>query len=197
MGDTLFPVPEGAPAAAPAKRPAARLVYANRQQILMRPSDLESLLPPEHRARVVWGFVSKLDLSAFHARIASREGTAGRPAFDPAVMLTLWIFATLEGVGSARALARMSEEHDAYRWICGGLTVSAHVLSDFRVDRGAELDLLMTQIVGSLLAAGAVTMERVAQDGMKVRAAAGAARFRRKDTLKRCLTEAREQVDAL
>ena len=140
MGDTLFAVPEVAPApsAVPAKRPAARLVYANRRQILMRPSDLESLLPPDHRARVVWGLVSKLDLSAFHARIASREGAAGRPAFDPAVMLTLWIFATLEGVGSARALARLCEEHDAYRWICGGLTVSAHVLSDFRVDRDAR-----------------------------------------------------------
>lgn len=199
MGDTLFPVPEGAHAEKPAgsKRPSARLVYADRRQILLRPSDLESLLPADHRARVVWGFVSKLDLSAFHERIASREGAAGRPSFDPAVVLTLWIFATLEGVGSARALARLCEEHDAYRWVCGGLTISAHVLSDFRVDRGAELDALMTQIVGSLLAAGAVTMERVAQDGMKVRAAAGAASFRRKETLKRCLTEAREQVEAL
>lgn len=204
MSEMLFPAAEGGaeaeetrPSAAPAKRPAARLAYADRRQVQLRPSDLESLLAEDHRARVVWHFVSKLDLTAFHARIASREGTAGRPAFDPAVLLTLWIYATLEAVGSARALARLCEEHDAYRWICGGLTINHHTLSDFRVERAKEIDELLTKVVGSLLAAGAVTMDRVAQDGMKVRASAGAPSFRRKDSLEKCLKDAREQVQAL
>lgn len=179
------------------RRGAARLVYADRKQVLLRPSDLDSLLAADHRARVVWGFVSNLDLSAFHERVAAREGSGGRPAFDPAVLLTLWIYATLEGVGSARAVERLCEEHDAYRWICGGLTINHHTLSDFRVDRAAELDELMTKIVGTLLAAGAVTMERVAQDGMRTRASASAPSFRRRETLRRCLDEAREQVATL
>jgi len=196
MGETLFPIPEG-PTHATKRRGAARLIYADRRQSLLRPCDLDSLLAADHRARVVWGFVSKLDLSAFHERVASREGAGGRPAFDPAVLLTLWIYATLEGVGSARALERLCEEHDAYRWICGGLTINHHTLSDFRVERGAELDELMTKVVGTLLAAGAVTMERVAQDGMRTRASASAPSFRRRETLRRCLAEAREQVAAL
>jgi transposase len=165
--------------------------------VQLRPSDLESLLAEDHRARVVWQFVAKLDLSSFHERIASREGQGGRPAFDPAVLLTLWIYATLEAVGSARALARLCEEHDAYRWICGGLTINHHTLADFRVERAKEIDELLTKVVGTLLSAGAVTMERVAQDGMKVRASAGAPSFRRKESLERCLQEARAQVEAL
>jgi transposase len=196
MGETLFPIPEGE-SQTTKRRGAARLVYADRRQVLLRPCDLDSLLAADHRARVVWGFVSKLDLSAFHERVASREGAGGRPAFDPAVLLTLWIYATLEGVGSARALERLCEEHDAYRWICGGLTINHHTLSDFRVGRAEELDELMTKIVGTLLAAGAVTMERVAQDGMRTRASASAPSFRRRETLRRCLAEAREQVAAL
>jgi transposase len=198
MSETLFPVPDGGgkePAAT--KRPAVRLVYADRRQVQLRPSDLESLLSEDHRARVVWQFVSKLDLTAFHERVASREGQGGRPAFDPAVLLTLWIYATLEAVGSARALERLCEEHDAYRWICGGLTINHHTLSDFRVGRAKEIDELLTKVVGSLLSAGAVTMERVAQDGMKVRASAGAPSFRRKESLEKCLKEAREQVETL
>jgi len=196
MSETLFPIP-GDGRDTTRARGAARLLYADRRQVLLRPSDLESLLAADHRARVVWGFVSKLDLSAFHERVASREGAGGRPAFDPAVLLTLWIFATLEGVGSARALARLCEEHDAYRWICGGLTINHHTLSDFRAGRAAELDELMTKIVGALLAAGAVTMDRVAQDGMRTRASASAPSFRRRETLRRCLDEARGQVAAL
>ncbi len=199
MSETLFPVPEGEPepTEAVATGAPARVLRADRRQVQLRPSDLESLLSEDHRARVVWGFVSSLDLSAFHERIRSREGAGGRPAFDPAVLLTLWIYATVEGVGSARLLARLCEEHDAYRWICGGLTINHHTLSDFRTERAEELDALLTKIVATLMAAGAVTLERVAQDGVKVRASAGAPSFRRKPTLELCLQEAGEQVAAL
>lgn len=210
MSETLFPEAEGGAATEPAtesaktsdataaaKRPPVRLVYADRRQVRLRPCDLESLLAEDHRARIVWQFVSKLDLVAFHERVASRQGGSGRPAFDPAVVLTLWIYATLEGVGSARGLERLCEEHDAYRWICGGLTINHHTLSDFRNERAQEIDDLLTTIVATLLCAGAVTMERVAQDGMKVRASAGAPSFRRKESLEKCMKEAREQVETL
>jgi len=199
MDETLFPLESesGEGRRTEEMRPPVRLVHADRKQILMRPCDLDSLLGEDHRARVVWEFISKLDLAGFHEQVRSREGGAGRPAFDPAVLLTLWVYATLEAVGSARALARLCEEHDAYRWICGGLTINHHTLSDFRSQRAKEIDDLLTRVVATLLAAGAVTMERVAQDGVKVRASAGAPSFRRRETLKRCLEQAREQVQAL
>jgi hypothetical protein len=103
----------------------------------------------------------------------------------------------VEGIGSARRLARLSEEHDAYRWLRGGVPVNYHLLSDFRVAHQAELDELLTQTIALLLSEELVTLRRVAQDGVRVRAAAGASSFRRRATLERCLGEAREQVERL
>ena len=125
------------------------------------------------------------------------EGGVGRPAIDPKVLLALWVYATIEGVGSARELARLCEEHAAYRWICGGITPNHRLLADFRSDRGEEIDALLTQSVGVLMARGLVTLERVAQDGLRVRASAAAASFRSKGALARCLNEAKEQVKRL
>jgi transposase len=197
--DTLFALTESRKPRLEGEGEAGRprLREANRAQVELRPVDLEALLPADHRARAVWSFVERLDLSRFYAAIRAVEGHAGRPAADPKILLALWLYATLEGVGSARALARLCGAHDAYRWICGGVSVNHHTLADFRVAHVEELDELLTQSVATLMVAGAVTLERVAQDGMRVRASAGAASFRRGPTLERCLLEARAQVEAL
>lgn len=178
-------------------RALARVVMPNRKQLEFRASDLESLLPEGHRARLVWGFVERCDLSVLYEGIKSREGTAGRDAIAPEILLALWLYATLEGVGSARGLARLSEAHDAYRWICGGVQVNHHTLSDFRTDHGEVLDGLLSESVASLMAAGVVKLARVAQDGVRVRASAGTGSFRREDKLKGYLEEARARVKAL
>jgi transposase len=175
----------------------ARLERANRAQVVLHPSDVDSLLPEDHRARAVWDFVMGLDLTDFYARIGSREGGAGRAAIDPAILLCLWLYAVVDGVGSARGISRLCEAHDAYRWICGGVSVHHDTLSAFRNERPAEIDALLTQIVGALMAEGLVRLERVAQDGMKVRASAGAASFRRKAKLERCMAQAKKRVEAL
>ena len=174
-----------------------RVLRPNRAQLELRATDLEGLLPEDHRARAVWEFVEGLDLSVLYERIESVEGHAGRPAIDPGILLALWIYATAEGVGSARALERLCGEHDAYRWICGGVAVSAHTLSDFRVAHGSVLDALLTQSVAQLMAEGLVDLRRVAQDGLRVRASAGAASFRRRRRLREFLREAGEQVERL
>lgn len=196
--DELFDLPptEAGPAE-PEGRGRPRLQRPQRDQITLRPSDLESLLPADHRARLVWAFVESLDLAAFHARIRAVEGHSGRPPIDPAILVSLWLYATLEGVGSARALDRLCDEHDAYRWLAGGVGVNHHTLADFRVEQAELLDELLTQSVAALLATGEVTLTRVAHDGIRVRAGAGAASFRRRDTLERALAEATAQVDAL
>ena len=161
--------------------------------------DLESLVPLDHPARAIWGFLEKLDLSAFYGSIKAVENRPGRPTTDPQVLLALWLLATGQGIGigSARRLARLCEEHDAYRWLRGHVPINYHMLSDFRVAHQEALDDLLTQIIGSLMAAGAVTLERVAQDGMRVRAGAGAASFRGKGRLEACLDKARAQVERL
>lgn len=159
--------------------------------------DLEATVGPEHAVRNVWAFVERLDLSALYAEIGSVEGGAGRPAIDPKIVMALWLYATVDGVGSAREIERLTEAHDAYRWICGGVNVNHHTLSDFRCARVDVLDELLTDSVAVLVNKGLVKLDRVAQDGMRVRASAGAASFRRRARLESCLEQARAQVQAL
>jgi hypothetical protein len=121
----------------------------------------------------------------------------GRSAIAPEILFALWLYATLDGVGSAREVSRLVMMHDAYRWISGGVQVNYHALSDFRVAHGEALDELLSASLAALLAAGAVKLERVAQDGVRVRASAGAASFRRRGTLEECLQQARGRVQAL
>ncbi|MBI2921101.1 MAG: transposase [Planctomycetes bacterium] len=105
-----------------------RLLCAERRQIRLLPMDLESRLAADHPARSIWTLVEKLGLSVFENSIKSRGEGAGCPAFDPRILVTLWVFATSEGVGSARELEELCGVHDAYRWICGGVPVCAHTL---------------------------------------------------------------------
>ena len=174
-----------------------RLRRAERDQVVMRVLSLDQMLPADDEARVVWAFVEQCDLSALYAEIRAVEGHAGRSATDPKILMSLWLFATLRGVGSARELERLCQRHLSYQWLCGDVTVNYHMLADFRTQHGAILDDLLTQQVASLVHAGAVTLDRVAQDGMRVRASAGKASFRRRATLEECWDVAKEQVDTL
>jgi transposase len=185
------------PSQAPTQAGTPRVLMAQRNQIALRPMDLEATVGPEHAVRNVWAFVERLDLSALYAEIGSVEGGAGRPAIDPQILMALWLYATVDGVGSAREIERLTEAHDAYRWICGGVNVNHHTLSDFRCARVDVLDELLTDSVAVLVNKGLVKLDRVAQDGMRVRASAGAASFRRRSTLELCLKQARAQVQAL
>lgn len=174
-----------------------RVLEAHRSQVEWRTVHLDSLIATDHRARIIWAMVEKLDLAAFYAEIRSRGDRAGRPATDPKVLLALWLYATTDGVGSARELERLCAEDSAYRWICGGVTTNYHTLSDFRTDHGDKLDQLMVQVLAALTHQELVTLERVAHDGMRVRADAGAASFRREATLQEHQTAARQHVAAL
>lgn len=175
----------------------ARVQRANRQQIVFRPLALDELLPEDHEARVVWNYVEGLDLGPLYQPILAVEGEVGRPATDPKILLALWLYATLQGVGSARQLHRFCQEHVAYQWICGDVPMNYHTLSDFRTAHGEFLDDLLTKSVATLMEQDLVQLQRVAQDGMRVRANAGAASFRRRKSLEACLTEAEEQVSVL
>jgi transposase len=150
----------------------ARVHRPDRFQLRWDVVSLDSQLPPEHRARLVWSFVSTLDLGAFYATIKARDDQAGRPASDPAVLLALWLYAILDGVGAARAIERLCQQHAAYRWLCGGVAVNHDMLSAFRRENGARLDDLLTHSLTGLIAEGLVSLEEVAIDGTKVRARA-------------------------
>lgn len=195
MDDLLFPDVDAREAKDHHEDAPARFESANRNQIELQPCDLEALLPPGHAARLVWRFVEGLDVRALYAAIKAREGGPGRTPIDPKILLALWLYATIDGIGSARALDRLCYAHDAYRWIRGGVSVNYHTLSDFRVDHHAALNDLLTQSIAVLLQRGIVTLARVAHDGTRVRGSAGAGSFRRGETLQACLRHARKQVE--
>lgn len=188
--------PSEAPATPPPEAPA-RVLRANRRQLELEQRDLDSRIPQEHRARAIWRVLESLDLSKFYEPIEARGSEPGRPAIDPMILIGIWLFATAEGVGSAREIARLCTAHDAYRWICGGVAVNHHTLSDFRVQNGKALDDLMTQILSVLLHNQVIAIKRVAHDGTRVRTSAGAASFRREPRLREWQQIAREQIERL
>jgi transposase len=175
----------------------ARVVGPDRLQLSWQIVDLEGLLEAGHRARLVWAFAETLDLSVFYAAIRSREGEAGRPAADPRVLFALWLYATLEGVGSARELERLVERDVAYRWLAGGVPVNYHALSDFRVGWTEELDRLLTESVTALVAENIVELSEVAVDGTKVAAPVSRRSFTKGGRLARIAAEARSRIAAL
>lgn len=174
-----------------------RLQRPVRNQMEMMIRDLDSLVPDDHPVRAVWEFISGMNLTEFYTKIKAAVDRPGRPPIDPQILLTLWVYATVEGIGSARRLDALCKEHDAFKWICGGVPVDYHVLSDFRVNHQEALDHLLTSIVGCLMHKKLVILNAVAQDGVKVRASAGAASFHRRSSLQKCLAEAQAQVKKL
>jgi transposase len=200
VAKVLFDLGEAVPEPTPGPGGSPRLRYANRHQVEMRVCALDHLIPEDHPVRVVWAYVERLDLSELSAKIKAVVGRAGASATDPRILLTLWLSATLRGIGSARELARRCDPDTGevpFQWICGGVTLNYHTLADFRVDHADVLDGLLTDSVAVLLEQDLVNMERVAQDGMKVRASAGAASFRRRPRLEQFRDEAQTQVAAL
>jgi transposase len=176
---------------------APRLREPQRDQIELRAVDIESLIGEDHPARVIWAYVAGLDLSELEARIKARDDRPGHPAISPRLLLALWLVATSDGAGSARALERLCNSHDVYRWLCGGVSVNYHTLADFRVGFTDLLDRLLAEHLAALAKAGLVDLDALAQDGVRIRASAGAASFRREATLDRHLSTAQAVVDEL
>ena len=159
--------------------------------------DLDALIGPEHPVRVIWDYVQRLDLSDLEEVVRAREHTPGQAPVSPRLLLALWLFATSQGVGSARALDRLCKSHDAYRWLCGGVSVNYHGLADFRVAQPNLLDRLLTENVATLSVAGVINLDEVVQDGVRVRASAGASSFRRKKKLYKELRKAERLMERL
>jgi transposase len=168
-----------------------------RDQVEFRVACIDDLLPAEHRARDVWEYVSSLDLSAFQSDIKIMEGNAGPRTADPRIFLTLWLFGMLEGIASARHIARLCTMHHAYIWICGGVTVNYHSLSDFRTNHSDKFRLLLQESIALMWNAGIFKPEVAAQDGTRVKANAGGNSLRRQPTLTQYLKEAEEYLDQL
>src|SRR3990172_9302692 len=175
---TLFALPPAVPPAAKRAladpKGGARLREANRSQLAWGRIDLDAQLPDDHPARAICAVIERLDLKALYAQIDARDEVAGASAIDPKILLALWVYATSEGEGSGREIWRLTQMHAAYRWICGGVDVGYHTLTDFRSQQGEVVNAVITQVLALLMKQDLVDLGRVAQDGTRVRASAGA-----------------------
>jgi transposase len=176
---------------------AVRLRQPERRQLTLRPECLEELVAEDHPVRMIWAVTGHLDLAEFYAPIRAREGSVGRDATDPRLLVALWLYAATEGIGSARELARLCLEQDGYRWLCGGVSLNHHTLSDFRVGHGKALDALLSQLLAALVEKKVVEVWRISQDGTRVRACAGASSFRRRERLEILLEQSKAHVEEL
>ncbi len=172
-----------------------RLRQPERHQLGWYAATIDDLVARDHPVRAVWAFVQGLDLGALHDAVKAREGVPGQAPPAPELMMALWLWATVEGVGSARQLTRLCEQHLAYRWLCGGVSMNYHTLSDFRVAHAAVLDRLLAGGVATLVAQGLVALDVLAQDGIRVRVAAGAGSFRRRERLGKLAAAATARVE--
>jgi transposase len=173
----------------------ARLRKPERRQMGWVPHCPDDLIPAEHEARSVAAVVEKLDVSGFAEKIAAREGVAGRDATDPALLVALWLYACIRGIGSARELGRRCEESLPFLWLCGGVSVNHRMLSEFRTAHEKKLDALFTQIIATLVDKGLVVVTRISQDGVRVRVSAGSASFHREARLRELLEESKKHVE--
>jgi transposase len=177
------------------KQPLIR--YVNRQQMSWRAVDVEKLISEDHPARAIWTLVGRLDLSPFYRAIESSVEEGGRPAFDPQLLISLWVYAYSQGIGSAREMAKRCEYDPAFQWLRGLTEVNYHTLADFRVEKQQELDELFTQVLAALCKEGLITLEQVMQDGTKIKALASSRSYRHEKTIREHLEQARQQVAAM
>lgn len=174
-----------------------RLRVPDRAQVVMKMESPDDLVAANHPVRTVWKVVCGLDLSKFHESIKARQGVVGRNATDPRLLVALWLYAAIRGVGSARELARLCVESRPYEWLCGDVTLNHHTLSDFRVEHGPALDDLFTQVIAALVEKKLVKVHRISHDGTRVRACCGSSSMRRRERLEKRLEESRQHVEEL
>jgi transposase len=174
------------------KQPLIR--YVNREQMSWQAVDVEKLIGEDHPARAIWALVGRLDLRRFYEGIESSAEEGGRPAFDPQLLISLWVYAYSQAIGSAREVARRCEFDPAFQWLTGLQEVNYHTLADFRVEKQKELDELFTQVLAALSKEGLITLEQVMQDGTKIKALASTRSYHHEETIRQHLERARRRV---
>jgi len=180
--------------ARPRPKGSPKLRTVNREQTTMVTIYVEELVAADHKARAIWRLVEKLDLSRFLEPVRTSRGCAGRPAWDPQLLVSVWVYAYSEGISSAREIEGMMQWEPGLQWLGGLTAVNHHTLSDFRVEHRQALDELFAELLAMLEEAGVLSLEQVMHDGSKIRALAGADSFRREKTLRERLKQAQEMI---
>jgi transposase len=174
--------------------PSAAVRYRTIDRSRISTVSLDEQLPDDHEVRLLWNFVRQLDLTVLQHPAKAVEGHPGAPLIPTELLFALWLFATMEGVASARLLSEKCTRDLPYQWLCGGQAVNYHTLADFYADHGAALQALFVEHIAALRQQGLIALTQVTLDGRKVTANASKDCYRREGTLQRHLDEAAAQL---
>src|SRR6516165_10842058 len=158
---------------------------------------LDQQLPADHPVRLIWDFVTRLDLSAFVRPSKAVEGHPGPDVIPATLLFALWLFAVTEGIRSARRLAELCRRDLPYQWLCGGRPVNYHSLADFYAAHGAALREVFIEHIAVLCEQELLDLWQVTVDGRKVLANAAKDSFHREPTLQAHLAQARAHLERL
>jgi transposase len=140
-------------------------------QATLFPVSLDELVPAEHLCRVIEAFVAQLDLGILGFSKAEPAAT-GRPGYDPADLLKLYLYGYLHQVRSSRRLEQECRRNVEVMWLLGRLVPDHKTIAEFRRYEGRALRETCASFVRLLRAAGVVRAEWVAIDGSKFQAVA-------------------------
>ncbi len=165
-----------------------------RNQLEFQMMALDDLIPEDHKAKFIWNFVQKMNTDPCFQRIKSLICGPGRYATDPELIFCLWLFAYSEGVSGSRQIVERTKHHDAYKWICGGISVNHTMLCEFRSAEPEIFEELLTSSLAVMMEQGFLEAEDIAQDGSKIKAAAGNNTCRREPSIQEQLEKATQYV---
>jgi transposase len=155
---------------------------------------VDDLIPLEHPVRAIWAFAEARDLKNV---LGVDEKKLPHASVDPKLLVALWLWATVQGVGSARHLEKRCAEHLAYRWLCGGIEIGHQALRDFRLIHGEALDHLIADALAALVEEGAISLELISPKALKTQLLTGDSTFRKRRRLKALAAAAAVRVKKL
>lgn len=172
--------------------PAPRYRLIDRSRV--SPVSLDEQLPDDHPVRGLWEYVCQLDLDPFRRPAKAVVGHPGAPLLPAELLFALWLWATSEGVSSARLLTEKCTRDLPYQWLCGGQPVNYHSLAAFYADHGLALRAQFVEHIAALRQQGLIGLVEVTLDGRKIPANASKDNYRREGTLQRHLDEAERHL---
>lgn len=173
---------------------AQNFIVCDREQVWLMPPSLREWLPEDHLAWCVLDAVAEMDLSRFYRRY--RDDGWGRPAYEPAMMVALLLYAYAKGERSARAIERACVEDVAYRVITSNLAPDHVTVNRFRCEHQDALAGLFGEVLTLCARAGMVRVGTIAVDGTRVAANASKEANVDYERLARKILEEAADVDA-
>jgi len=142
----------------------------NPEQGYLLPPSVRDVLGKEHLCFFVHGAVEKMDLAAFEASYSEQ----GHPAYHPALLLKVWLYAYALGITSSQRLEQRIREDLAFRYLAGGAQPDFWALNEFRKRHGRALNDVFTQVVELARSLGMGKLGHVAIDSTRIAANAAA-----------------------